>query len=235
MLEELKQKVLSANLKLVEYNLVTFTWGNVSGIDRDKGLMVIKPSGVKYEELTIDDLVVLDLKGNIIEGKLNPSTDTPTHLYLYNKYPDLGGITHTHSVYATSWAQAGLDIPPLGTTHADNFYGPIPCTPHLEMNEIKTNYEYETGVIIAKTFGTRNLDPQKMPAILCNNHGPFTFGNSPLASVEMAKVLEIVAQMAYQAYGLNQNTNKISQELLDKHYYRKHGETAYYGQPRKES
>ncbi|WP_368486998.1 L-ribulose-5-phosphate 4-epimerase [Spiroplasma sp. DGKH1] len=233
MLEELKQKVLIANLKLVEYNLVTFTWGNVSGIDRDKGLMVIKPSGVKYEELTIDDLVVLDLQGNIIEGKLNPSTDTPTHLYLYNKYPDLGGITHTHSVYATSWAQAGLDIPPLGTTHADNFYGPVPCTPHLAMSKIKTNYEYETGVMIAKTFTTRSLDPQKMPAILCNNHGPFTFGNSPLASVEMAKVLEIVAQMAYQGYGLNQNTNKISQELLDKHYYRKHGETAYYGQPRK--
>ncbi|WHQ37115.1 L-ribulose-5-phosphate 4-epimerase [Spiroplasma sp. SV19] len=230
MLEQLKVDVLAANLLLEEYKLITFTWGNVSGIDRESGLMVIKPSGVAYNDLSVDKMVVVDLRGNIVEGSYSPSTDTPTHLYLYNHFPDLGGITHTHSIYATTWAQSGLDIPPLGTTHADTFYGPIPCTKPLNVEQITTNYEHETGVKIVETFNDHQLTLDMMPAILCNNHGPFTFGASPLAAVKNAKILEIVSQMAFQTYLLNQDTNKVAQSLLDKHYYRKHGKDAYYGQ-----
>ncbi|ARU91893.1 sugar isomerase SgaE [Spiroplasma clarkii] len=230
MLEKLKQEVYEANMLLEKLNLVTFTWGNVSGMDWESGLMVIKPSGVSYEKLTPADMVVMDLNYQVVEGKLKPSTDAPTHIYLYNKYRFLQGICHTHSIYATSWCQAGVDLPAQGTTHADNFYGPVPCTKHLDMQKIKDNYEYETGVLIAATFAERNLDPQAMPAILVNNHGPFTFGESPYKAVEYAKVLETVGQMTFQSYLLNGYKNNVKQELLDKHYFRKHGKDSYYGQ-----
>lgn len=230
MLSKLKKDVLEANLLLPKLGLVTFTWGNVSGIDRKSGHIVIKPSGVEYKDMTIDDMVVLDMKGNIVEGNKNPSTDAPTHVYLYNQYTKLNGITHTHSIYATSWAQSGIDIPALGTTHADNFYGDIPCTDHLNEKQISDAYELDTGILIKETYIKRGLDPFSMPAILCNNHGPFTFGNSPKDSVEKAKVLEVVAEMALNTYKINNINNKISQTLLDKHYNRKHGPSAYYGQ-----
>ncbi|WP_342269235.1 L-ribulose-5-phosphate 4-epimerase AraD [Spiroplasma endosymbiont of Aspidapion aeneum] len=229
MLEKLKKEVYNANMLLPKMGLVTFTWGNVSGIDRKNNLVVIKPSGVEYDKLTPEDMVVVDFNGNKIDSKLNPSTDTPTHIYLYKKYLELAGICHTHSIYATSWCQAGIDLPTHGTTHADNFYGDIPCTKHL-LEEQFVNYEHETGVIIYETLIKRNLNPKIMPAILCNNHGPFTFGDSPGKSVEIAKVLEIVAQMTFQSYLINKNNNQINQTLLDKHYLRKHGKKSYYGQ-----
>ncbi len=228
MLESLRQQVLEANLLLPEYGLVTFTWGNVSGIDRSRGLVVIKPSGVKYEALTAEDMVVLDLDGKIVEGKLNPSSDTMTHLELYKAFPNIGGIVHTHSSWATSFAQAGMPIEATGTTHADYFYGTIPCTRLMTAAEIAGNYEKETGKVIVETFGP--LDPDAVPAVLCQNHGPFCWGKTPEKAVETAVVLEEVAFMQYHALQLNSDLQPMQQELLDKHFLRKHGKNAYYGQ-----
>ncbi|WMJ15593.1 L-ribulose-5-phosphate 4-epimerase [Geobacillus proteiniphilus] len=228
MLEELKQAVLEANLQLPQYRLVTFTWGNVSGIDRERGLVVIKPSGVAYDKLTIDDMVVVDLTGNVVEGDLKPSSDTPTHLWLYKQFPGIGGIVHTHSTWATVWAQAGKGIPALGTTHADYFYGEIPCTRPMTNEEIQGAYELETGKVITETF--RFLDPLQMPGVLVHGHGPFAWGKDPANAVHNAVVLEEVAKMAARTYMLNPNAKPISQTLLDRHYLRKHGANAYYGQ-----
>ncbi|ADU94288.1 L-ribulose-5-phosphate 4-epimerase [Geobacillus sp. Y412MC52] len=228
MLEELKQAVLEANLQLPQYRLVTFTWGNVSGIDRERGLVVIKPSGVAYDKLTIDDMVVVDLNGNVVEGGLKPSSDTPTHLWLYKQFPEIGGIVHTHSTWATVWAQAGKGIPALGTTHADYFYGEIPCTRPMTNEEIQGAYELETGKVITETF--RFLDPLQMPGVLVHGHGPFAWGKDPANAVHNAVVLEEVAKMAARTYMLNPNAQPISQTLLDRHYLRKHGANAYYGQ-----
>ncbi|EPR29283.1 MULTISPECIES: L-ribulose-5-phosphate 4-epimerase [Geobacillus] len=228
MLEELKRAVLEANLQLPQYRLVTFTWGNVSGIDRERGLVVIKPSGVAYDKLTIDDMVVVDLTGNVVEGDLKPSSDTPTHLWLYKQFPGIGGIVHTHSTWATVWAQAGKGIPALGTTHADYFYGEIPCTRPMTNEEIQGAYELETGKVITETF--RFLDPLQMPGVLVHGHGPFAWGKDPANAVHNAVVLEEVAKMAARTYMLNPNAQPISQTLLDRHYLRKHGANAYYGQ-----
>ncbi len=228
MLEELKQVVLEANLQLPKYRLVTFTWGNVSGIDRERGLVVIKPSGVEYDKMTKDDMVVVDLEGNVVEGKLKPSSDTPTHLVLYKSFPYVGGIVHTHSPWATIWAQAGKGIPALGTTHADYFYGEIPCTRKMTEAEIKEAYELETGKVIVETFSF--LDPMKMPGVLVHGHGPFAWGNDPYNAVHNAVVLEEVAKMAARTCHLNPNVQPIAQSLLDRHYLRKHGANAYYGQ-----
>ena len=228
MLEELKQAVLEANLQLPQYHLVTFTWGNVSGIDRERGLVVIKPSGVAYDKLTIDDMVVVNLNGDVVEGNLKPSSDTPTHLWLYKQFPGIGGIVHTHSTWATIWSQAGKGIPALGTTHADYFYGEIPCTRPMTDEEIQGAYELETGKVITETF--RFLDPQQMPGVLVHGHGPFAWGKDPANAVHNAVVLEEVAKMAARTYMLNPNVQPISQSLLDRHYLRKHGANAYYGQ-----
>lgn len=228
MLEELKQVVLEANLQLPKYRLVTFTWGNVSGIDRERGLVVIKPSGVEYDKMTKDDMVVVDLEGNVVEGKLKPSSDTPTHLVLYKSFPYIGGIVHTHSPWATIWAQAGKGIPALGTTHADYFYGEIPCTRKMTEAEIKGAYELETGKVIVETFSF--LDPMQMPGVLVHGHGPFAWGNDPYNAVHNAVVLEEVAKMAARTCHLNPNVQPIDQSLLDRHYLRKHGANAYYGQ-----
>lgn len=228
MLEELKRAVLEANLQLPQYRLVTFTWGNVSGIDRERGLVVIKPSGVAYDKLTIDDMVVVDLTGNVVEGDLKPSSDTPTHLWLYKQFPGIGGIVHTHSTWATVWAQAGKGIPALGTTHADYFYGEIPCTRPMTNEEIQGAYELETGKVITETF--RFLDPLQMPGVLVHGHGPFAWGKDPANAVHNAVVLEEVAKMAARTFMLNPNVQPISQSLLDRHYLRKHGVNAYYGQ-----
>lgn len=228
MLEELKQAVLEANLALPRYGLVTFTWGNVSGIDRENGLIVIKPSGVPYEKMTVEHLVVLDLDGNKVEGDLNPSSDTPTHLVLYNQFPEIGGIVHTHSSWATSWAQAGRSIPPLGTTHADYFYGYIPCTRRMRDDEIQREYEKETGNVIVETF--REKRPTEVPGVLVNNHGPFAWGKDAHQAVHNAVVMEEVAKMAYRTFALTPGIESISQVLLDKHFLRKHGNNAYYGQ-----
>ncbi|MBV7505610.1 L-ribulose-5-phosphate 4-epimerase [Bacillus sp. sid0103] len=230
MLERLKREVLDANLKLPEHGLVTFTWGNVSGIDRETGLVVIKPSGVPYEELQIDDLVVLDLDGRIVEGTLRPSSDTPTHLALYRAFTQIGGIVHTHSPGATSWAQAGRPIPALGTTHADYFYGEIPCTRTLTQEEIERGYELETGNVIIDTFKKEGLDPIAMPGVLLSGHAPFSWGKDASQAVHNAVVLEEVAKMALNTFQLNPKINPIDQFLLDKHYLRKHGANAYYGQ-----
>ena len=230
MLERLKKEVLAANLQLPEHGLVTFTWGNVSGIDREQGLVVIKPSGVPYEELKIDDLVVLDLNGRIIEGTLRPSSDTPTHLALYRAFSQIGGIVHTHSPWATSWAQAGQAIPALGTTHADYFYGAIPCTRTLTQEEIERGYELETGNVIIETFEKEGLDPVSMPGVLLSGHAPFSWGKNPNEAVHNAVVLEEVAKMALNTFQLNPQMKPIDQFLLDKHYLRKHGVNAYYGQ-----
>jgi L-ribulose-5-phosphate 4-epimerase len=230
MLERLKREVLDANLQLPEHGLVTFTWGNVSGIDRETGLVVIKPSGVPYDELQIDDLVVLDLDGNIVEGSLRPSSDTPTHLALYRALPQIGGIVHTHSPGATSWAQAGRPIPALGTTHADYFYGEIPCTRTLTQEEIERGYELETGNVIIEAFEKEGLDPVAMPGILLSGHAPFSWGKNANQAVHNAVVLEEVAKMALNTYILNPQIKPIDQFLLDKHYLRKHGANAYYGQ-----
>ena len=228
MLEELKQKVLKANLDLVKYNLVTFTWGNVSAIDRENGLIVIKPSGVDYDTMTADDMVVIDLDGNVVEGKWKPSSDTATHLVLYKAFSNIGGIVHTHSRNATSFAQAGRDITAFGTTHADYFYGNIPCTRKMTPNEIAGEYEKETGNVIVETFCDKSADD--IPAVLVHSHGPFAWGIDADNAVHNAVVLEEVAFMALQTEILNANTSKMQQELLDKHYLRKHGKNAYYGQ-----
>jgi len=227
MLNELKKSVFEANLGLVRHGLVIFTWGNVSGIDRENGLVVIKPSGVSYDEMTVDDMVVVDLEGKIVDGKLRPSSDTPTHLVLYKAFSDIGGIVHTHSSWATAWAQAGKPIPALGTTHADYFYGMVPCTRKLTQNEIETAYETETGNVIVETF--HNLDPNAIPGVLVNNHAPFAWGKTPGDAVHNAKVLEEIAHMAFHTLQINPAAN-IDQFLLDKHYFRKHGKDAYYGQ-----
>jgi L-ribulose-5-phosphate 4-epimerase len=230
MLEKLKQEVLEANLALPKHNLVTFTWGNVSGIDREQNLVVIKPSGIPYEELKAEDLVVVDLEGNIVEGSLRPSSDTPTHLALYRAFPSIGGVVHTHSPWATSWAQAGRPIPALGTTHADYYYGEVPCTREMTNEEIERAYELETGNVIIETFEKEGLDPAAMPGVLVFNHAPFCWGKNADQAVHNAVVLEEVAKMALHTFQLNPNIQPIQQFLLDKHYLRKHGANAYYGQ-----
>lgn len=228
MLRELKQAVLEANLELPKRGLVTFTWGNVSGIDRTNNLIVIKPSGVAYDELKLEDLVVLDLEGNQIEGKLKPSSDTPTHLVIYRNFKEVGGIVHTHSRWATIWAQSGKGIPAFGTTHADYFYGEIPCTRKMTAEEIHGAYEEETGNVIVETFAGNN--PIYVPGVLINNHGPFTWGKDAQEAVHNAVVLEEVAMMAYNTCQLTSGIKAIDQTLLDKHFLRKHGADAYYGQ-----
>ena len=234
MLEELKKQVLEANLKLVEYNLVVLTWGNVSGIDREKGLFVIKPSGVPYSTMTADDMVVLDLDGNKVEGALNPSSDTPTHLELYRRFEDIGGIVHTHSPWACSWAQAGRDVPAYGTTHADFANGAVPCTRGLTAEEVGGAYERNTGKVIVEEFEKRGIAPSECPAVLIHRHGPFTWGKDAFKATENALILEEVCKMAYQTESvaaLGQDADiGIEDYLLDKHYQRKHGKNAYYGQ-----
>lgn len=235
MLEQLKKEVLEANLMLPQYGLVTFTWGNVSGIDREQGLVVIKPSGVKYDELKAEDLVVVDLDGHIVDGSLRPSSDTSTHLILYQGFPTIGGIVHTHSPWATSWAQAGLSIPALGTTHADYYYGEIPCTRGLTKEEIQRGYELETGKVIIEAFEVGGIEPLSMPGVLVSGHAPFCWGKDAHEAVHNAVVLEEVAKMALHTVQLNPEIKPIDQYLLDKHYLRKHGVHAYYGQKSNDS
>ena len=230
MLTELREKVCKANLLLPEYNLITFTWGNVSGIDREKGLIVIKPSGVEYDELTPENMVVVNLDGEVVEGDLNPSSDTATHIELYKAFPDIGGIVHTHSPWAVSFAQAGMDIPAAGTTQGDYFYGSIPATREMKKDEIQEEYEKQTGTVIIETFNERGIDPNQVPGVLVNDHGPFTWGDSPAEAVHNSVVLEQVAEMTYHTLQLNDKNIQMSQNLLDKHYLRKHGKNAYYGQ-----
>jgi L-ribulose-5-phosphate 4-epimerase len=230
MLEHLKKEVYKANMQLPKYGLVTFTWGNVSGIDRKKGLLVIKPSGVDYDELTPSDMVVLDLDGNQVEGELNPSSDTKTHIELYKAFPEIGGIVHTHSPYGVAWAQAGKDIPCYGTTHADYFYGPIPCARHLTDEEITEDYEKNTGKVIVETFQTRSISPTHVPAVVCASHGPFTWGKDAAEAVYHAVVLEEVAKMALLTRQVEPLTTTAPQNIQDKHFMRKHGANAYYGQ-----
>ena len=230
MLEELKQKVYEANMELPRRGLVTYTWGNVSGIDREKGLFVIKPSGVEYDELKPEDLVVMDLQGNKVEGDMNPSSDTKTHLVLYNAFPQLGGIVHTHSPYAVGWAQAGRDIHCYGTTHADYFYGPIPCARHLTQEELDEDYEMNTGKLIVEEFQARGIDPVAVPAVICHSHGPFTWGKDAAQAVYHAVVLEEVAKMAMFTRQVDPSAAPAPQRIQDKHYMRKHGPNAYYGQ-----
>ena len=227
MLKNLKKDVCQANLDLVQHGLVLFTWGNVSGIDRKKGLVVIKPSGVSYDNMKPDDMVVVDLDGKVVEGNYKPSSDTATHLVLYRSFSEIGGIVHTHSEWATIWAQSGKPVPALGTTHADYFYGNIPCTRKLTKEEIASAYEVETGNVIVETF--QNLDANAVPGILVNNHGPFAWGKDAHDAVHNAVVMEAVCKMAYYTLKINQ-VPAIDQELLDKHYLRKHGKNAYYGQ-----
>lgn len=229
MLEQLKQQVYEANLKLPKHGLVTFTWGNVSGIDREQGLVVIKPSGVEYDAMTADDMVVVDLGGRRVEGKLNPSSDTPTHVELYRAFPNIGGIVHTHSRWATIFAQAGLGIPALGTTHADYFYGEVPCTRQMAEAEINGEYEKETGTVIIERFS--GLNPDDIPGVVVYSHGPFTWGKDADNAVHNAVVLEEVAMMAWHDLALNPRISPMRRELLDKHFLRKHGANAYYGQP----
>lgn len=228
MLEQLKQSVLEANLDLPRYKLVTFTWGNVSGIDREQGLVVIKPSGVPYDQLGKDDLVVVDLQGHIVEGNMKPSSDTPTHLALYRAFAPIGGIVHTHSPWGTSWAQAGKAIPALGTTHADYFYGSIPCTRPMTRTEINGAYELETGNVIIETF--QQLDPMQIPGVLVHSHAPFCWGKDPHQAVHNAVVLEEVAKIASRTMSLDPEVPSMDQVLLDRHFLRKHGAKAYYGQ-----
>lgn len=234
MLENLKQRVYEANMALPKHDLIKFTWGNVSEIDRESGLFVIKPSGVDYDDLTPDDMVVVDLDGNVVEGDLNPSSDTDTHRVLYKEFPDIGGIVHTHSPWAVSFAQAGVDIPAAGTTHADTFYGDIPATSLMTEAEINGAYELETGNVIVKTFEDRFIDPNEVPAVLVQDHGPFVWGPNAEKAVYNSVVLEEVAQMAYHTKMLNPHNVHMSQTLLDKHYLRKHGANAYYGQKKTE-
>ena len=234
MLEELKKKVYKANLQLVEYGLVVLTWGNVSAIDRATGLFVIKPSGVPYSAMTADDMVVMDLNGNKVEGRLNPSSDTPTHLELYRSFNDIGGIVHTHSSWACSWAQAGRDIPAYGTTHADFANGAVPCARGLTEAEVTGEYELNTGKVIVEEFVKRGIKAEECPAVLVHRHGPFTWGKDPFKAVENALILEEVSKMASRTErvaAMSENSNiGIEQYLLDKHYQRKHGKNAYYGQ-----
>lgn len=230
MLEDIKQRVYEANMLLPKFGLVTFTWGNVSEIDREKGLVVIKPSGVPYETMKPEDMVVLDLDGNRVEGSMKPSSDAPTHIYLYKKFPKIGGVVHTHSSFATSWAQAGRDIPCYGTTHADYFYGNIPCARSLTTEEIEGEYEFNTGVIIGEEFDKRGIDYEAVPGVLCTNHGPFTWGKDGHEAVHNAVVLEEVAKMAFRTEIINKDVKPAPQNIQDKHYFRKHGANAYYGQ-----
>ncbi len=227
MLELLKEKVFKANLDLVKHHLVIFTWGNVSGIDRETGLVVIKPSGVSYDTMTVDDMVVVDLDGNVVEGNLRPSSDTPTHLELYRSFPDIGGVVHTHSTYATAWAQGGMDLPSIGTTHADYFHDAVPCTPDMTREEVEGDYELETGRVIVRRF--EGLNPVHTPGVLVKNHGPFTWGKTPDEAVHNAVVLEQVARMAFIAYQVNPALT-MNPLLIEKHFNRKHGPGAYYGQ-----
>ncbi len=228
MLKELKERVLEANLELQRRNLVIYTWGNVSGIDREKGLVVIKPSGVPYEELTADKMVVLDLEGNKVEGDLNPSSDTATHLELYRNFPEIGGVVHTHSVFATAWAQSGQNIPCYGTTHADYFYGEIPCTRMMTREEVEQDYELNTGKVIVETF--KNRDYNYTPGVLVAGHGPFTWGTDPANAVHNSVVLEELARMALYSLSINPFMRELPDYILNKHFYRKHGKDAYYGQ-----
>ena len=230
MLEKLKQSVYEANMELPRRGLVTYTWGNVSGIDREKGLVVIKPSGVRYEELTPDKLVVLDLDGKVVEGALNPSSDTKTHLVLYREFPALGGVVHTHSPCAMAWAQAGRDIPCYGTTHADYFYGPVPCARALTPEEIDEDYERNTGRVIVEEFRARGIEPAHVPAVICRSHGPFAWGADAAEAVYHAAVLEEVAHMALLTLAVDADAVPAPQHLQDKHFMRKHGPQAYYGQ-----
>ena len=230
MLEELKKKVYEANILLPKYNLVTFTWGNVSEIDPETKLFAIKPSGVEYEKLTPDDMVIMDLNGNKVEGKYNPSSDTATHLELYKAFPDIKGVVHTHSSYATSWAQAGRSIPCYGTTHADYIYGEVPCVRCLTKEEIEEAYEKNTGILIVNEFKRLEKDPVAVPGVLCKNHGVFTWGKDAHDAVHNAVVVEEVAKMAFRTELINPQVQPAPQELQDKHYYRKHGKNAYYGQ-----
>ncbi|WP_304382226.1 L-ribulose-5-phosphate 4-epimerase [uncultured Duncaniella sp.] len=228
MLEELKEKVYRANIDLVKHGLVIFTWGNVSSIDREKGLMVIKPSGVDYDVMTPDDMVVIDIRtGEKVEGKLKPSSDTPTHLALYRAWPEIGGVVHTHSTYATAWSQAGIDLPNIGTTHADYFHKAIPCTPDMTEPEVTNDYELETGNVIIKRF--EDMNPMHTPGVLVKNHGPFSWGKDPHDAVHNAVVMEQVAKMAFIAYQVNPGLT-MNPLLIEKHYLRKHGPGAYYGQ-----
>ena len=228
-IKELKKQVYEANMQLPKHGLVTFTWGNVSGIDRELGLFVIKPSGVEYDKLTPDDMVVMDLMGNKEEGSLNPSSDTKTHMILYRRFPQIGGVVHTHSTWATSWAQAGRDIPCYGTTHADYIYGSIPCARNLTAQELQ-DYEENTGVLIADLFEDRGIEPMAVPGVLCKNHGPFTWGTDADNAVHNAEVLEEVAKMAALCELINPRAGEAPKCLQDKHYMRKHGPNAYYGQ-----
>lgn len=227
MLEELKKQVWEENLKLCSYGLITLTWGNVSAIDRESGLVVIKPSGVRYDVMQPEDMVVVDLEGNRVEGKWNPSSDTPTHLVLYKAFADIGAVVHTHSRWATIFSQAGMAVPALGTTHADAFYGDVPCTRKMTPAEIAGDYEAETGNVIVETF--QGKDPMEVPAVLVNSHGPFTWGKNATKAVENSVILEEVAMMAWHTVHMNPGVS-FQQELADKHYFRKHGANAYYGQ-----
>lgn len=229
MLEKLKQEVLEANLMLPKYGLVTFTWGNVSAVDRERGIMAIKPSGVEYDSMTADDIVLVDIAaGKVLEGKYKPSSDTPTHLELYRAFGNIGGIVHTHSRWAVSFAQAGRGVIPMGTTHGDYFYGEIPCTRDMTAEEINGEYEKETGTVIIEAF--RGIDPMTIPAVLVKSHGPFTWGKNAADAVHNAVVLEEAAFMNYHTMHINPDADRMKQELLDRHYLRKHGENAYYGQ-----
>lgn len=227
-LNELKKRVFECNKELVRQNLVVLTWGNVSAVDRESGLVVIKPSGVDYSTMTAEDMVVVDLDGNKVEGRLNPSSDTPTHIELYKAFPEIGGVVHTHSINATSFAQAGVSITAYGTTHADCFYGDVPCARALTKDEIETEYEKNTGKVIIEAF--KELDYNAIPAVLIKNHGPFTWGKTPEKAVENAVTLEAVAEMAIKTMTINPSAPRVDQFLLDKHYFRKHGKNAYYGQ-----
>ena len=230
MLEKLRRKVYEANIMLPKLSLVNFTWGNVSGIDREKNLFVIKPSGVEYEKLSPENMVVVNLSGEVVEGDLRPSSDTLTHMVLYNAFPNIGGIVHVHSPWATTFAQAGIDIEPFGTTHADVFYGAVPVSDALTKAEIEDAYEENTGKAIVRTFRDRNINPDAVPAVLARQHGPFAWAKTPLKAVEVAKTLEIVAEMNYRVLQLTRADSRVPQYLLDKHYFRKHGKNAYYGQ-----
>ncbi|MFF2440214.1 L-ribulose-5-phosphate 4-epimerase [Priestia megaterium] len=230
MLDKLKEEVFQANLDLPKHGLVKYTWGNVSAIDRDSGLFVIKPSGVTYEKMTAKDMVVVDLDGRVVEGELNPSSDTLTHAVLYKHYPQIGGIAHTHSTWATIWAQAGLDVQAMGTTHADTFYGSVPCTRFLTEKEVNDGYEVETGKVIIETFEERGLDVLAVPGILLQGHGPFTWGENAKSAVMNSVVLDEVSKMNFFTQKLNGLAEELPQRILDKHYLRKHGKNAYYGQ-----
>ncbi|HHT64786.1 MAG: L-ribulose-5-phosphate 4-epimerase [Caldicoprobacterales bacterium] len=233
MLKQLKQEVFEANLELPKRKLITYTWGNVSGIDRESGLVVIKPSGVSYESMKVEDMVVIDLDGKVVEGNLKPSSDAPTHLVLYKAFPNIGSVVHTHSRWATIWAQAGKSIPAFGTTHADYFYGPVPCTRDMTHAEIRGDYEAETGNVIVESF--QGLNPDFVPGVLVKSHGPFTWGKTPAEAVHNTVVLEELAMMGYFTQALNQEIEPMDSVLLDKHFLRKHGPGAYYGQDNREA